>query len=241
MILDPISTSEAAQILDLSPNRVRVLAAKGQLPAEKIGDRWLVERWAVKNRAESGALSGRLFEPHNAWALLFLASGLGVDGIDPSVRSRLRRALAVEGLVGLLPRLARRAETRYFKVHAGEVPHLLEDRSLVRSGISAVGEYGIDLVPGHEVDCYLQASQFETFAADHALITAGPANLRVRLVPDGAWRFLAGRELAPFAAVCLDLATEEDARSRFVGRYLLEGLHADLLDPKRSKTSQVNA
>ncbi len=209
----------------------------GQLPAEKIGGRWLVERRAVEDRAKRRALSGRLFEPHNAWALLLIASGLEVNGIDPSVRSRLRRALAVEGLVGLLPRLVRRAETRYFEALAGEISHLLEDRRIVRSGISAVGEYGIDLVPGHEADCYLPAGRLESFSADHALLVGvGPANVRVRLVPDGAWHFLEGMEVAPIAAVGLDLAQEEDTRSSFAGRYLLEGIHADLLDPKRAWT-----
>jgi excisionase family DNA binding protein len=242
MILDPISISEAAQILGVSPNRVRVLAVRGQLPAEKIGGRWLVERFAVERRAERKTLSGRLFEPHNAWALLFLASGSQVEGLDPSVRSRMRRALAAEGLIQLLPRLRLRAEKNYFKALEGEVPHILEDRLVVRSGISAVGDYGIDLVSGQEADCYLPASKLEGFVANHALVSGiGPANVCVRLVPDEAWHLLADLDVAPMAAVCLDLAEDEDARLHLVGRYLLEGLHGDLLETKDATARRADA
>lgn len=236
MISDPTSISEAAQILGVSPNRARVLAASGQLQAEKIGGRWLVSRSAAEHRAEGKVPSGRSFEPHNAWALLLLASGSQVEGLDPSVRSRMRRALAREGLISLVPRLGRRAEARYFMALGGEVPHILKDRRSIRTGISAVGAYGIDLVSGQEADCYLPASELDDFAADHALFSGGPVNVCVRLVPDRAWHLLAGLDLAPIAAVYLDLAGDEDARSRFVGRYGLERLHRDLVQPSDVET-----
>jgi len=229
MILDPMPVPEAAQLLGISANRVRALAANGRLPASKIGDRWLVERGAVEDRRRNGGVSGRPFEPRNAWALLFLASGQDVDGIDPSVRSRLRRALAVEGLVKLLPRLVRCAEPKHFSAHSGEVRYLLEDPALVKAGISAAGTYDLGLVPGHEVDCYLPASGWEKFAEDHALSGGSiPGNVRVRLVPDKAWPLLAGTSVAPLAAVALDLVEDFDARSNVVGRTVLAALDRGL-------------
>jgi excisionase family DNA binding protein len=225
---DPIAISEAAGILGLSPNRVRALVARGQLPALKIGGRWLVERAAVEARKHQEVPDGRPFAPHNAWALLLLASDESVEGIDPSVRSRLRRALRLEGLEKLRPRLFRRAEIRFLDAHPGEIAYLLEDPKLVRSGVSTAAEHGLDLVSGQEVDGYLQAGELERFASSHALSSAGPAgNVRLRLVPNESWRFLADRSVAPFAAVALDLSEDPDPRSARAGRMALRDLDRD--------------
>lgn len=224
-MIDPVAIPEAANILGLSSARARALAARGQLPAAKVGGRWLVERAAVEARRRRNSPDGRPFAPHNAWALLLLASGADVAAIDSSVRSRLRRALSLEGLERLGPRLARRAEVRFFNAHPGEIPYLLEDPELVRSGVSAAGAHGLDLVSGQEADGYLHAGALEKFAATHALSPAGPeGNVRLRLVSSEAWRFLAGAPLAPLAAVALDLAEDTDPRSARAGRAALHDL-----------------
>jgi excisionase family DNA binding protein len=224
-MVDPISIPEAAQVLGLSSARVRAMAVHGQLSASKVGDRWLVERAAVEQRRHQKASAGRPLAPHNAWALLLLASGEEVKAIDPSVRSRLRRALAVEGLEKLAPRLARRAEVRSFRAHPGEISYLLEDPDLVRSGVSAAGAHDFGLVSGQEIDGYLQKSKLKKFAARHALSPAGlEGNVRLRLVPDKAWRFLQSESIAPIAAVAVDLAEDPDPRSSQAGRAALHDL-----------------
>jgi hypothetical protein len=201
------------------------MAVHGQLSASKVGDRWLVERAAVEQRRQQKASAGRPLAPHNAWALLLLASGEEVKAIDPSVRSRLRRALAVEGLEKLAPRLARRAEVRSFRAHPGEISYLLEDPDLVRSGVSAAGAHDFGLVSGQEIDGYLQKSKLKKFAARHALSPAGlEGNVRLRLVPDKAWRFLQSESIAPIAAVAVDLAEDPDPRSSQAGRVALHDL-----------------
>jgi hypothetical protein len=170
-------------------------------------------------------MKGRPFAPHNAWALLRLASGEDPGGIDPSVRSRLRRAITLEGLEKLGPRLSSRAESRHFDAHPGEIPHILTDPGFVGSGVSAAGAYELHLASGAEADGYLRASALEKFAAAHALRPAGPgANLHLRLVPDKAWRFLEGAAVAPIAAVALDLAADPDPRSSQTGRVALHDL-----------------
>jgi hypothetical protein len=188
--------------LGLSPGRVRALAVHGQLSAAKIGDRWFVERAAVERRHRNGAHEGRRFTPRNAWALLLLASDEEVREIDPSVRSRLKRALRWEGLAKLAPRLVHRGEALSFGAHPGEIAHLLEDPEFVRSGISAAGEQGFGLVSGREADGYLRASALREFAARHALEPTGiEGNVRLRIVSKEAWGFLDGRRTAPRAAV----------------------------------------
>src|SRR4051812_47601168 len=109
-MVNPVSVPEAARLLKLSPARVRLMASRGQLPAEKIADRWLIERRAVELRGRQKPPRGRRFTPRNAWAILLLASGEEALAIDPVDRSRLRKAIALESLKGLAPRLRPRAE-----------------------------------------------------------------------------------------------------------------------------------
>jgi excisionase family DNA binding protein len=222
---DVLSVTEAASVLGLSPARVRALVGGGLLPGTKVGGRWVVERSAVEARKRRSDPGGRPFSSHNAWAVLVLASGEDVEGIDSSVRSRLRRALALEPLEKLGPRLSRRAETRFFDAHPGEISYIFEDPELVGTGISAAAEHGLGLVSGQEVDGYLQAGALDRFAAAHALSPVDSmGNVRLRLVPKASWRFLAHRSAAPRAAVALDLTEDPDPRSARAGRAALRDL-----------------
>jgi len=234
-MVDPISISAAARDLGLSPARVRALAAGGGLAAAKLGDRWFVERAAVERRRRAKPAAGRPFSPRNAWALLSLASGEDVVEVDSSVRSRLRRALAIDGLERLAPRLMRRAEALSFNAHPGEIAHVLKDPGFVRSGISAPGELG--LVSGREADGYLLEGESGDFIARHALEPAGiEGNLRLRLAPEEAAHFLKGRGVAPTAAIALDLAEEPDPRSARAG---LEALRGNDLERRKRGASLV--
>lgn len=221
-MVDPVSVPEAAIALHVSSGRVRAMAAQGRLPASKIGGRWLIEKAAVEERLRQSPAGGRPLEPHNAWALVLLASQQDVGEIDPSVRSRLRRALANDGMNKLASRLARRAEVRMFSAHPGEVQYVVDDPSLIRSGISAAGAYGFDLASGAESDGYLRAGELSNFVSNHALTPVGPdGNVTLRLVPERSWRFLDGLDIAPVAAVALDLAEDPDPRLAKAGRIAL--------------------
>lgn len=216
---DLISIPEAAVRLNLSAARVRVMAAQGQLPAAKIADRWVVERSVVEQRRKQNVPRGRRFTPQNAWAILMLAAGEDAPQLDPSVRSRFKRALALEGLQALAPRLGNRAEIFMYKAHAGEIPYVLEDEALLPSGISAAGPLEFGLLSGREADGYVARSKLRGFIAQHALSLAGiDCNVRLRVVSDDVWSILKGRPFAPRAAVALDLADELDPRSRAAGR-----------------------
>src|ERR1700753_1169422 len=200
-----ISVSDAADALGLSSARVRLLAANGGLPAEKIGGRWLGERSGLEQRPARGSRGGRRFSPANAWAVLRLASGDVVNPLDPATRSRLRRLLSLEGLVALAPRLERRAEVRRYSGHPGEIAHLLADMRLVASGVSAARAIDLDLMPGRESGGYICASALAPFVHEHALspaAEAGVANVTLRVVSDDVWAdSLAGRVHAPEAAI----------------------------------------
>lgn len=219
-----ISVPDAADALGLSPARVRLLAANGGLPAQKIGGRWVVERAGVEKRRSRGSAGGRPFAPRNAWAVLGLASGDEVEGVGPVVRSRLRRALSSDGLSSLMLRLESRAEVHRYSGHPGEIPYVLADKKLVASGVSAAQEIGLDLMSGLEADGYVSAEDLDAFVRDHALLPAAAvdANVVLRAVPDDVWAdFLEGRPHASEAAIGLDLAEDADSRSQVAGKKLL--------------------
>lgn len=223
-MVDPVSVSEAARLLKLSPARVRLMASKGQLSAEKIADRWLIERRAVEQRRQQKHPRGRPFTPRNSWAILLFASGDEALALDPVDRSRLRRALALEGLRRLAPRLRARAEIFDYKAHPGEIAYVLEDEALLPSGISAADSVDAGLLPGQEADGYIAQSRLQNFVTRHALSpVALDGNVRLRVVSADLWASLelGGRVVAPPAAVALDLAEENDPRSRAAGRNAL--------------------
>jgi len=202
-----------------------MLAARGQLPATKIAGRWFVELDAVEQRRRERPPEGRRFTPQNAWAALILASGEDPQ-LDPVVRSRLKRALLLEGLRDLAPRFRDRAEVSLYRAHPGEIPYVFEDGALMRSGISAAESVGSDLLVGREADGYVAASELRNFLGRHALSPASAdadGNVRLRVVPDGVWSNLdlSSRSVAPKAAVALDLASERDSRSQAAGKDLL--------------------
>jgi hypothetical protein len=179
----------------------------------------------VEQRRKESPPRGRRFTPQNAWGALLLASGEDPP-LDPIVRSRLRKALLLEGLRGLAPRLRDRAEVALFRSHPGEIPYVLEDGALMRSAISAASSVKSELLSGREADGYVAESELQDFLSRHVLHSvAGGAegNVRLRVVPDDAWNSLhfSGRSVAPKAAVALDLSGERDPRSQVAGKNLL--------------------
>jgi hypothetical protein len=194
--------------------------------AEKVGGVWLVDRASVAGRNRQQISAGRPLSPQNAWALLLAASGEDMPSdLRPSARWRVRRALELYGLDVLRPRLARRAEPCTYWALAGELRALRDRSGLVLSGPSAAATYDLGLVGSNAVDAYVPARLIESLQREHALDrVSGPAsNVVLRVVPDDAW-VLAGRRVAPLAAVALDLSSDVDPRAARVGADVLARL-----------------
>src|SRR5882672_1764924 len=94
-----LAVSDAASKLGLNESRIRALISAGELDAEKVGGRWLVDPGAVSLRKRDSPGPGRPLSARNAWALLFLASGEAVgDELDTASRWRLSQSLDRRGL-----------------------------------------------------------------------------------------------------------------------------------------------
>jgi hypothetical protein len=221
---DLVSVSDAAQALRLDPSRVRALAASGELSARKIGGVWLIDRASIEWRRQHPSPAGRPLSAPNAWRVLLLASGedVGKDA-DPVARWRVRDALDRRGLDGLGRLLRRHAEVHYFWGLPGELRRLRERDDVMLAGVSAAAGHHLDLLSGDRVDVYVSASRAADVERAHALAPAAgaEANVVLRLVSDDAWPLLAGRRLAPLAAVAIALADDPDPRTARVGREVI--------------------
>src|SRR5438128_5132229 len=85
-----IPASRAADRLGVDRSRVRALVNAGQLRAEKVANRWLLDESDVERRIARRPQVGRRFEPRRAWALLFLLSGQAAPWVSGNERSKLR-------------------------------------------------------------------------------------------------------------------------------------------------------
>jgi len=221
-----IPVSDAARELGVDVSRVRALIAAGALDAEKLAGRWFVDPASLAERRRVGSAAGRPFAPRNAWALLLAASGEDLPAtLDSVAKWRVRRSLATDGLQSLRARLVQRAELRRYWALAGELRALRKRDDFAHSGSSASGAYELGLVAPDALDAYVCAQSIAALERDHDLELApgAEANVILRVVPDDAW-ILAGRRVAPVAAVALDLASYPDPRSGRAGEKLLKRL-----------------
>jgi hypothetical protein len=220
--LDVISVSDAAQALDVDPSRVRALLARGRLDGEKVGGRWLVSGQSLRALQDSPRQRGRRLRPANAWAVLALASGDAVPWVSNEERRRLAGLLAVKKLSGLAGRLGERSRVERLFAHPGVLGSLQDADNVVPAGAHAARDQGERLLPGREADLYVAEADLPGLVREFALEPSEQPNAVVRVLPAGLWPFVERR--MPLAAVAVDLAELPDARSRRIGRKLIERL-----------------
>lgn len=225
---DFVSVADAAKLLELNPSRVRALAASGDLEATLVGGSWVLPKRAVLGRKKAAFRSGRPYSPSNAWAALFLASGLDPDWISPQTKSRLRKTLRLEGLEAISGLLRKRGDLVRMRSHPGELRHIATDARVLLTGPSAAAKHGLDLLSGSEIEAYVNSQDFDELVDGHALKPAselaGDSNVAFKVVPASAWHMT---ESTPVAAVALDLFEAPDTRSQKAGRHLLKNLAAN--------------
>jgi len=220
--LDILSVPDAAQALDVDPSRVRALLARGQLDGEKVGGRWLVSGPSLRALQDSPRERGRRLLPANAWAVLALASGEAVPWVTTEERRRLAGLLDVKKLSGLVGRLGERSRVVRFFAHPGVLGSLQGAENVVPAGAHAARDQGERLLPGREADIYVAEGDLTGLVRELALEPSDQPNTVVRALPDGLWPFV--ERQMPLAAVAVDLAELPDARSRRIGRMLIERL-----------------
>ena len=226
-----LTLPEAADRLGVNERRVRALIKCGQLEARKAGGRWLLDPAAVDARRDLAVAGGRPLSPQNAWATLWLAAmprgEPGPWSIYPMdrlarwrARQRLSRAPLAEALAGLAPRLRTRGRLRRLRAHPSDVPRILQEPDVVRTGVSAAADYGADIVAPGVVEAYVPVERLPALQRAYLLHPSSSPNVLIRAV-EGPWPFPPGCRLAPPSAVALDLLDADDERTRRAGRELL--------------------
>lgn len=224
-----IPVDDAASRLDVHPSRVRAMASAGQLGARKIAGRWFLDEASIEHRRESDVANGRPFSSKNAWALICIAQGEPVDWISSSEKSRLRRHLSDRGLGDLAPRLRGRARVLRYRAHPAALDRLASESRVVRAGVSAAAEYGIDIQASEELEAYVLVSDVDHLVNRFHLEPSDRPNVVLHVLEDDDpfhWQGCVGPAVA-----ALDLLQSRDARSRRAAKEFLERFDNNVLRP----------
>lgn len=235
--MDQLSIEEAARRMGLHPAHVRRLVREGEIPAHKVGARWLVSENALRQRDRLQPSAGRPLSPNMAWALLELAgAGLRADEdvrgspaihelADRRVRHRLRRLLAdAPPSDRWAAWLRRRAKPERVWVHPGVIGRLASDSRLHpgAEAAAAAAEVGVGAGIGAEPVFYLNESDLDDVLRDYRGRPDPDGQLLFMVIPDQVAADLRPRpgEVSPAVAL-VDLLSSADARQRHLAAELL--------------------
>ena len=188
-----LSVAQASELLGVHPQRVYQRVREGSLPAEKVGNQWLIERSEV-SRIKHSTRPGRPLSSKSAWALLAVAvDELAAYELSPSARSRARSRLRSlisdvssadldDASAHLASALRNRAERALFVASPRDLPDIRHDQRVHLSGVSlpASNMSAADLAEGYV------AAQDVTGLVDDYLLSPAPrarANVVLHVVP----------------------------------------------------------
>lgn len=215
-----MNVARAADVLDVSPRRVRQLLESGQLAGQQLGRSWVIDRGDIDRLRRNGA--GRPWSAPSAWAVLELAAGHEPE-LSPVERSRARRRLADHGLGGLVEQLRARADRREVYAHPSVLGRVALDDRAVRGGVSAAHEHHADLIVQDAAEVYVRAGDVVNLVDSYALDEdVDRPNVILHVVDDEAWPFDSSRQVASWPVVAVDLLDANDERSQRAGRELIE-------------------
>lgn len=209
---DPLlSSRDAAARLRVGPSRVRGLAQAGQLKGQKVGYRWVfaaseVDRWANRRKA-----AGRPLSSSAALGLLFELSSQPANWLGRVARWKALHAQAAGDLDLLVARSARRADRIERRAHPSDLPRILSEPGVVRSGVSAAGDLGIDLVVPGVIEVYIDHRGATTLDRRYSLVPSEDPNVILHVVDRPA--ALQGREVMPVGVAIVDLMESGEPRA----------------------------
>lgn len=209
-----VSVPEAAEMLGVTPVRVRQLIAAGDIGARQIAGRWIVDVASLP----SSARRTRPMSPRNAWATLELAAGRQPPWIGPDDERRITKQLNRLAHDAEPERLLRSWMAARADLHAMSSTDALgfrNDSRVVASGISDPRS-GMAASP-HEFEGYVHVDDFDQVRRDHLLVPAPKhrANVLLRAAPV--------RPAAPVPLLLLaaDLADHDGPRENERARKLI--------------------
>lgn len=189
-----VDVADAAEELDVSPQRIRQLIANGSLGAERVSDRWAVSSETIEDYRHLSPPRGRPMSMARAWDEL--QSGPGA--MAPDRLDRWRRRLRV------------RADWRRFRVHPAGLARLRADSRVVLSGRDAIADVAPVDPDEERVIGYVRDVDLADVVAAWGLESERVAwNVEVGVVDRDRWPFGDQRLAGPMAA-WLDLLDHRD-------------------------------
>jgi len=244
MVAGRMSVTETAKALGVNPQRVHQRIRDGSLPAERIGNQWVIEMDDVR-RLRTHSAPGRPYSPKSAWDLLAVAAACpAASEISAPARSRARSRLrqlldevpsAEPAHILMLIRraLGNRAKRALFVASPRDLPDVRGDGRIHPSGVSLPES---DIAAGDLVEGYVDREDLSGLVADYLLSPAPRAKARVILhVAPPADAHPAIRELDGIIrsslAVIADLAEHDGVREQGVALRRLVALRDHLEHP----------
>jgi excisionase family DNA binding protein len=222
-----IGVPDAAARLGLDVSRIRALAKDGELDAQRVGSRWIIDEAAIErySAARPHRRAGRPFEPKAAWALLALAGDRPVDWLPSAVRERLVGILSSRDFGVLVGQLRRRAEVERWYVHPSLIERLVGEDGVLLGGARASRELARDPGPA---EVYVRSKDMRRLRKAYSpAVDPEEHNVVVRIV-DEPWPFEPDERVVWPVVAAVDLLDShpEDPRSRAVAERILDRIDA---------------
>jgi excisionase family DNA binding protein len=221
-----LSIHEAAERLQLSAQRVRALVAAGQIPADKIGGRYILDSSALALFHSRERFPGRPVSSRNAWALLAAISDCPADvEVSRSSYYRLLRHPGGPNVVKALAHGEARSENHRWRVLPSDVARLRNEKCLVLTGLAAE-DPSIDIryeADRDGLDGYVNANVLQELERSLKPERGSQEPNLVLRVPRGSSWILDAEE-APSPVVAADLLGHSDPRVRRAAQVALSDL-----------------
>ncbi len=211
-----LSARDAAARLGVAPSRVRALAESGQLQGRKVGRQWVFSAAEVDKCASRPRLAGRPLSEAASLGLLFELSGEPASWLDRVAKWKVLHSQAARDPQCLVARSGRRAERIELRAHPSDLPRVLAEQGVMRSGVSAAREYGIDLAAPGVIEIYVDRQRARELKKRYSLVPSGDPNVLMHVVAVPA--ALAGREVMPLGVAVVDLLESGESRAGAAAR-----------------------
>ena len=225
--------ADAAAVLGVSMRQVERLTQAGDVTETgRVGRALLLDAASVHRCAQSRRRRGRPWDAGTAWSALSILSGLPVDRLPATHRTRLvnrlRRSTADE-----VAYLARRRQVAVHRMRGWGGELAGAGSVLVASGVSALGadpamaaRFGLTSSGPDSVEGYVLERHLETLTATFGLVPDPVGEITLRAA-SAAFPAL-GAGTVPVAAVAVDLMDSLNTRERSAGNRVLQELLDDL-------------
>lgn len=192
----PMTVGQAAELLGVTPDRVRQLIRLGRLHAERFGRAWMVDETDASRVAALVRPGGRPLSPGAAWAEI---RRLERGGPRPDFGTLRSTAATLRGRSG-----ADRCH-----VHPAAHRRMAEDQRLVAGGAAAAAAHGAPVIVVPPLDFYVRAGDLASVVADYKPVRGIP-NLTLRPVENSVWPFNDGARMVGPVVSLLDLLDAGD-------------------------------